>query len=105
MRDEMYFDSNGNRVKLDTRYLEWCNAHKPGITTARKLEQERNKQQSITLMLCKIFMFLLCMFFAIEHIDIYSKSLPQIVEGMAVAVCLMFMGSCVIRIWRKKKYK
>ena len=99
--DEMYFDSKGNRIKLDTRHLEWCNTHKPRRTAG---DGKVERKATVIGVAMRVVAFAFCLWFSVKHIDVYSTSLRQIVEGILVVVCLVYMSSRVDNlIFRKKR--
>lgn len=101
MKNDYYFDSMGNRIRLDTRHLEWCNQNKPGVYTAKKKESARENKVKIIVAFLKVLACGFCGWFAFTHIGILTKYFLQMLECFGVVACIAYISVVVSDLFSK----
>ena len=86
--DRAYFDSHGNRIKLDTRYLE-------KFANKEERKEERKRKVGATWAVIRFFLCVFCGAFAFWGCDVFIFYLPQIFKAVGVMACIVFIASCV----------
>lgn len=95
MKNNQYFDEYGNRIKLDTCFIE---RHGNPNRVHRMTGKER---QSVFRSLFSAGMFGFCAWFVFAHCGVIWKEMHTIVEFIGVAACGAYMALCIERFLKK----
>lgn len=92
-----YFDKQGNRIKLDTRFIE-----KHGNPNRQHRMTER-EGQSIFRGIFGTAMFGFCAWFIFGHCSVLIKEFHTIIEFIGVSACGAYMGLWIEKVLKEFK--
>ena len=99
----MYFDGQGNRIRLDTRHLVWCAENKSDVLMRIQEKEERERRANRAFNLLRMAVSVPVGIFVFQHIRLLYLHPLEVIEGVGVVAGLAFIASTIRDLWEVKE--
>jgi len=102
MRNDSYFDSEGNRIRLDSEFAEHCSKSYRERANQNLKEDIDKELSDYGRLACWIARWGACIFcggFALRHIDVIWKHGSALLELLGVLFALGYIAQTLLDMW------
>ena len=95
----MEYFRNGERIRLDTRHLEWVGEHKSDALLRIQEQEKRERDAKRAFTALRIIVSVPLMAFMFCHIDVLYLHTLEVLEALGVIAGGLFVASTIASIF------